>query len=160
MKEKEECIEHESERKRIGERILELRKDEGLSIRQFAELAGINYANICKIEKGRYNVGIDILSKISQVFNRKIDFNSIIMNNNNVYQAIAILAKHLCENNRKMTFSQLAIKLSILFDYEFCDGRGMANRVRGAWSHFKGDADTQKNIAEAFITEQGDFAYE
>lgn len=82
------------------------------------------------------------------------------MNNDNVYQVLAALAKHLCENNKKMTFSQLAHRFSILFDYEFCDGRGMANRVRGAWNSFEGDEYTQKCIAEAFITEQGEFAYD
>lgn len=82
------------------------------------------------------------------------------MNNENVYQAIAALAKHLCENNQKINFSQLTIKLSDLFDYEFSDGRGMANRVRGAWNHFDGDEETQKCITEAFINEQGEFAYE
>lgn len=53
-----------NDRERIGVRITELRNSRGLTTRQLAELCGVNYANISKIENGRYNVSIDILAKI------------------------------------------------------------------------------------------------
>ena len=51
-------------KKRIGERISKLRKDNGLSTRQLADLSGVNYTNIGKLERGDYNISIDILYKI------------------------------------------------------------------------------------------------
>ena len=46
-------------REYIGERIAEIRQAKGLSIRQLAEASGVNFANIYKIENGKYNVRID-----------------------------------------------------------------------------------------------------
>jgi DNA-binding XRE family transcriptional regulator len=54
------------DRVRIGKRIAEIRKAKGMSIRQLADASGVNFANIYKIEKGKYNVSIDILGKICQ----------------------------------------------------------------------------------------------
>lgn len=48
----------------IGNRIAEIRKQRGLSLRDLAEASGLDHSNIGKIENGRYNVGIDILYKI------------------------------------------------------------------------------------------------
>lgn len=53
-------------REYIGKRISEIRQIKGLSIRQLAEASGVNFANIYKIENGKYNVSIDILGKICQ----------------------------------------------------------------------------------------------
>lgn len=66
--------EQADDRKIIGKRIADLRNKKGFSQRQLAELTGINYANICKIENGRYSVGFDVLSRIAEVFDMKIDF--------------------------------------------------------------------------------------
>lgn len=51
-------------REYIGRRIAEIRQEKGLSIRQLADMSGVNFANIYKIENGKYNVSIDILGKI------------------------------------------------------------------------------------------------
>ena len=51
-------------RAEIGRQIAELRARRGLSIRQLSEMCGVNFANISKIENGRYNVSIDILGKV------------------------------------------------------------------------------------------------
>ena len=53
-----------SNREYIGKRIAEIRKAKGMSIRQLADTCGVNFANIYKIENGKYNVSIDILNKI------------------------------------------------------------------------------------------------
>lgn len=51
-------------RENIGQQITALRFKLGLSVRQLAGRCGVNYVNISKIENGKYNVSIDILSKI------------------------------------------------------------------------------------------------
>lgn len=48
----------------IGLQIADARKKKGLTQQQLAELAGVNRVNIAKIENGRYNVSIDILSRV------------------------------------------------------------------------------------------------
>lgn len=60
----------------IGFQIAELRNKRGLSTRQLAELSGVNYTNIGKIERGVYNVSIDILSKVCNALDAHIDINT------------------------------------------------------------------------------------
>lgn len=60
-------------REYIGKRLSEIRQAKGLSIRQLAEACGVNFANIYKIENGKYNVSIDILGKICESLNCRID---------------------------------------------------------------------------------------
>ena len=60
-------------REYIGKRIAEIRQAKGLSIRQFADASGVNFANIYKIENGKYNVSIDILGKICEALGCKIE---------------------------------------------------------------------------------------
>lgn len=69
-----EKTEKDDERFRIGKRIKELRLEKGLDAKTLATIAGIDAANLCRIEAGKYSVGFDILSKIAKVFNKKIDF--------------------------------------------------------------------------------------
>ena len=57
----------------IGRRLAEIRQAKGLSIRQLAEASGVNFANIYKIENGKYNVSIDILGKICEALGYRID---------------------------------------------------------------------------------------
>lgn len=62
-----------SERERIGKRIAELRNEKGYSVRELAEICGVHFSNIGKIEAGKYNVSIDILSKVANALNCEID---------------------------------------------------------------------------------------
>lgn len=62
-----------SERQRIGMLLSEKRNKAGLSVRALAELSGISYQNITKIENGKYNVSIDILSKIVDALNCQLN---------------------------------------------------------------------------------------
>ena len=59
-------------RERIGQRIAQLRKEKGLSLRQLSEQCGVTFQNINKIESGRYNVGIDILGRIADALGVEI----------------------------------------------------------------------------------------
>ena len=60
-------------REYIGKRIAEIRQVKGLSIRQLAEASGVNFANIYKIENGKYNVSVDILGKICEALGYHVD---------------------------------------------------------------------------------------
>lgn len=61
------------ERKRIGERIRELRKKKNLDAKSLAARIGIDASNLSRIEQGHYSVGLDILSKIATALNSKVD---------------------------------------------------------------------------------------
>lgn len=60
-------------REYIGKRVAEIRQAKGLSVRQLAELCGVTAQNITKIEHGKYNVSIDILGKICDALDCRID---------------------------------------------------------------------------------------
>lgn len=60
-------------RTRIGQRIAQLRKEKGLTQEQLAQLTGYDRTNIAKIEKGRYNTGIDIIGKICDALGCRIE---------------------------------------------------------------------------------------
>lgn len=62
------------DRARIGNRIKEIREERGLDGRDLARLAGIDAANLSRIENGRYSVGLDILAKIATALGKKVDF--------------------------------------------------------------------------------------
>ena len=62
-----------NEKERIGKLLADRRNEAGLSVRALAELAGVSSQNITKIENGKYNVSIDILSKITNALNCKLD---------------------------------------------------------------------------------------
>lgn len=61
------------ERKRIGDRIIELRKKKNLDAKSFASRVGIDASNLSRIEQGHYSVGFDILSKIANALDAKVD---------------------------------------------------------------------------------------
>ena len=60
-------------REYIGKRIAEERAKLGLSQRDLAGIAGYDPATIAKIELGRWSVGIDILGKIAEAMNLRVD---------------------------------------------------------------------------------------
>ena len=61
------------ERKRIGERIKELRKKKNIDAKTLASRIGIDASNLSRIEQGHYSVGLDILSKIASALDAKVD---------------------------------------------------------------------------------------
>lgn len=62
-----------NDRERIGSHIAELRKSKGLSQVKLAELANLTLSNVVRIELGKYNTGIDVLSRIADALNCKLD---------------------------------------------------------------------------------------
>jgi DNA-binding XRE family transcriptional regulator len=61
------------ERKYIGSRIRQLREKKGMEARGLAELANVDAANLSRIERGRYSVGLDVLSRIATALGAKVD---------------------------------------------------------------------------------------
>lgn len=55
-------------RNKIGARIRELRKEQGLTQERFALMTGLNRSYLADIEKGNRNFGIDTLSRIIEGF--------------------------------------------------------------------------------------------
>jgi DNA-binding XRE family transcriptional regulator len=74
IKNKSMEINKEEERRRIGRRIAEIRKDRQMTQSQLAELCGLQQAHIARIETGKYSVGLDTLALIASALNAKIDF--------------------------------------------------------------------------------------
>lgn len=60
-------------RERIGEQIRTARIGKNLTVRQLAEISGVPYQNITKIENGKYNVSIDILGKLCHAIDLRLD---------------------------------------------------------------------------------------
>ena len=54
-----------NDRVMLGKTIKNLRTSQGLSIRRFALMIGMDYSYICKIESGDANATVDVLSKIA-----------------------------------------------------------------------------------------------
>ena len=86
-------------REYIGKRISEIRQAKGLSIRQLAEACGVNFANIYKIENGKYNVSIDILGKICDALGCRVD----IMKNMNEVIVTKEETERIIEHLRGLT---------------------------------------------------------
>lgn len=63
-----------TDRARIGARIRKIREERGMEARDLAKLAGIDAANLSRIENGKYSVGFDILAKIATALGKKVDF--------------------------------------------------------------------------------------
>lgn len=65
--------EKEIERKRIGQKIKEIRQQKNYEAKYVAKMAGIDAANLCRIEQGKYSVGLDVLYRIAEVLGLRID---------------------------------------------------------------------------------------
>lgn len=60
-------------RKRMGERIRQLRTERGISQVELAEKAGLIQPHIVRIEQGRYSVGFDTLQAIAKALGCTVD---------------------------------------------------------------------------------------
>lgn len=63
----------EEERQRIGQRIADLRKGQGLTQNDLASMTGMQRNHISRIESGKYSVGFDTLQLIAEQFDMKVD---------------------------------------------------------------------------------------
>lgn len=60
-------------RRRIGDRIRQLRTERGISQVELAEKTGLVQPHIVRIEQGRYSVGFDTLQAIAKALNCTVD---------------------------------------------------------------------------------------
>lgn len=62
----------QSDTKELGRKIREVRKDIGLTMRQLAELVGVNYTTIHRVETGRVSPSVVLLSEIAHHLGRSV----------------------------------------------------------------------------------------
>ncbi len=62
-----------SMREELGSKLRELREGERLTLQQVAELSGVDYSHISKIERGVYAGSIDTLSKIASAMGARVE---------------------------------------------------------------------------------------
>ena len=60
-------------RRRMGERIRQLRSERGISQVELSERAGLIQPHIVRIEQGRYSVGLDTLQAIAKALGCTVD---------------------------------------------------------------------------------------
>lgn len=60
-------------RRRMGERIRQLRTERGISQVELAEKAGLIQPHIVRIEQGRYSVGLDTMQAIAKALGCTVD---------------------------------------------------------------------------------------
>ncbi len=63
----------EQQRQRIGQRIAEIRKAQGITQQDLADRTGIQRNHISRIEQGRYSVGFDTLQLIAEAMGGKVE---------------------------------------------------------------------------------------
>lgn len=67
-------VKREEERKRIGQRIAEIRKQQGMTQQELADKAGLQRTHILRLEQGVYGATIDVLSAIADALGHKMEF--------------------------------------------------------------------------------------
>lgn len=60
-------------RKRVGARLKQIREEYGWSVEQVATMADIKPVTIEKIEKGVFNVPLDILARVAGVLDSELE---------------------------------------------------------------------------------------
>ena len=63
----------ELQRQRIGQRITEIRKAQGITQQDLADRTGIQRNHISRIEQGRYSVGFDTLQLIAEAMGGNVE---------------------------------------------------------------------------------------
>ncbi|WP_369012236.1 helix-turn-helix domain-containing protein [Prevotella histicola] len=61
-----------AERKNIGKLICQAREEKNISLEQLSEITGLSSIHLSRIEEGRLNIGIDMLSQILNGLDVKI----------------------------------------------------------------------------------------
>ena len=64
-------------RKYIGDLIQKKREEQGWEVEQVATMAGVKASTIQKIEQGQISLPLDILAKVANVLNFKIELNAL-----------------------------------------------------------------------------------
>ena len=67
-------IRDDEERKRIGNVIQVLRVQQGLTVDELAKKAGVGSSLLARVELGKFNVRLDVLSSVAEAMGYKVDF--------------------------------------------------------------------------------------
>ena len=70
----EGMIKDDEERKRIGNIIQVLRVQQGLTVDELAKKAGVGSSLLARVELGKFNVRLDVLSSVAEALGYKVDF--------------------------------------------------------------------------------------
>lgn len=73
----------DDERARIGARIRDLRKKNNIDAKALAARVGIDASNLSRIEQGHYSVGFDILTRIANALNARVEIVENLSDNGN-----------------------------------------------------------------------------
>lgn len=57
----------------IGQRIAQIRKEQGMTQQHLADKSGVLRPNIARIEAGRYGMTVDVLARIAQALGKRIE---------------------------------------------------------------------------------------
>ena len=66
-------MDKEETRKRIGQRVTDLRKDAGLTQKELAERCGLAQNHISRIEGGKYSPGLDLMETVAEALGKHVD---------------------------------------------------------------------------------------
>ena len=66
-------INKEPQRQRIGQRIAEIRKAQGITQQDLADRTGIQRNHISRVEQDRYSVGFDTLQLIAEAMGGNVE---------------------------------------------------------------------------------------
>lgn len=66
MKRPKKYLRDEQFIKKLGERIRELRTQKGLTIQKLADIAGLEYIQLSRIERGKINTSVSHIAKLAQ----------------------------------------------------------------------------------------------
>lgn len=156
-----------TERERIGMMVAQLRKEKGLTQDELAVASGVNRVNIVKIEKGRYNVSIDILSKVAASLDCHVDILSAKDYEDLCYikiinDAKAVFSSYDCENNSIKIFGDWAVnevgdivnvpKQYPLYSYSLNDYEGCDFWISHIGKKYDFDADNFEQAYDYAIT--------
>lgn len=92
-------LELHKERKRLGDRVSNLRMNKGLKQAELAEASSVDRTNIAKIERGRYNASFDILSRICRALGSVLDILTVEEFNELKIIRATLQAKKIFESN-------------------------------------------------------------
>ena len=59
-------------RKRVGAQLRQQREEQGWTIAQVAEMVGVKFSTVEKIEAGVFNVPLDILARVAEVLDSEL----------------------------------------------------------------------------------------
>lgn len=65
---------NDEERKRIGNIIQVLRVQQGLTVEELGQKAGVGSSLLTRVELGKFNVRLDVLSSVAEALGYKVDF--------------------------------------------------------------------------------------